>query len=326
MTTPATPALPYAPRRRARSLFVPIRGLRCHVMAWGDPSMVTPEAPPLVLVHGWMDVGASFQFVVDALDALGEAGGPPRYVIAPDWRGFGLSESAPAGSPTDTFWFPDYLGDLDALLRSPGLGLQHEPAVDLVGHSMGGNVVMLYAGIRPERIRRLVNLEGFGLPQSHPAQAPRRYAQWLDQLREPAALRDYDSLDAVASRLRKTNPRLRPDFADWLAPHWSKRNAAGRFEILGDPAHKHVNPLLYRKEEVMACWAKITAPVLWVEGDETDVTKWWGDRFPRADFEARLEVVPLLRRHLLSPCGHMLHHDQPEALARRLTEHLHGTA
>ena len=316
---------PYIPRRRARSLFVPIRGLRYHVMAWGDPSMVTPEAPPLVLVHGWMDVGASFQFVVDALDALGKAGGPPRYVIAPDWRGFGLSESATAGSPTDTFWFPDYLGDLDALLRSPGLGLQDEPAIDLVGHSMGGNVVMVYAGIRPERIRRLVNLEGFGMPQTHPAQAPRRYAQWLDQLREPAELRDYDSLDAVAGRLRKTNPRLRPDFADWLAPHWSKRNAAGRFEILGDPAHKHVNPMLYRKEEVLACWAKITAPVLWVEGNETDVTKWWGDRFPRADFEARLEVVPSLTRNLLSPCGHMLHHDQPDALAGLLAGHLRNT-
>jgi pimeloyl-ACP methyl ester carboxylesterase len=322
MTTSDTLHTPYSPRRRARSLFVPIRGLRYHVMAWGDPSMVTPEAPPLVLVHGWMDVGASFQFVVDALDRLGAAGGPPRYIIAPDWRGFGLSESAPSGSATDTFWFPDYLGDLDALLRSPGLGLQHEPAVDLVGHSMGGNVVMLYAGIRPERIRRLVNLEGFGLPQNHPAQAPRRYAQWLDQLREPAELRDYDSLDAVASRLRKNNPRLRSDFADWLAPHWSRRNAAGRWKILGDPAHKQVNPQLYRKEEVLACWAKITAPVLWVEGDETDVTKWWGDRFPRADFESRLEVVPALKRHLLSPCGHMLHHDQPEALAARLAEHL----
>jgi pimeloyl-ACP methyl ester carboxylesterase len=243
-------------------------------------------------------------------------------VIAPDWRGFGQSETAPG---TDTYWFPDYLGDLDALLSSPGLGLQSAPPIDLVGHSMGGNVVMMYAGIRPERIRRLVNLEGFGLPQSNPDQAPRRYAQWLDQLREPAELRDYASLDAVAGRLRKNNPRLRTHFADWLAPHWSKCNDAGRWEILGDPAHKRVNPVLYRKEEVLACWARITAPVLWVEGDETDVTKWWGSRFPRSDFEARLAQVPRLTRHLLSPCGHMLHHDQPEALAALLAEHLRGT-
>jgi pimeloyl-ACP methyl ester carboxylesterase len=316
---------PYTPRRPARSLFVPVRGLRYHVMAWGEPSMVTPETPPLVLVHGWMDVGASFQFVVDALDALdasGTAGGPPRYVIAPDWRGFGLSESAPGGGTTDGFWFPDYLGDLDALLRSPGLGLQDEPTVDLVGHSMGGNVAMMYAGIRPGRVRRLVNLEGFGLPQSHPAQAPRRYAQWLDELHAPAQMRDYDDLDAVAGRLRKNNPRLRADFADWLAPHWSKATSEGRRVLLGDPAHKHSNPVLYRKEEVLACWARITAPTLWVEGAETDVTKWWGDRYPREDFEARLAVVADLQRAVLSPCGHMLHHDQPEALAARIAEHL----
>ena len=308
----------YTVRRHARALFVPIRGLRYHVMTWGEPALATPETPPLVLLHGWMDVGASFQFVVDALDALDAAGGPPRYVIAPDWRGFGLSETGGA----DAFWFPDYLGDLDALLGSPGLGLAHAPVVDLVGHSMGGNVAMMYAGIRPGRIRRLVNLEGFGLPATTPEQAPRRYAQWLDQLREPAALRDYDSLDAVAARLRKNNPRLRADFADWLAPHWARRNAAGRFEILGDPAHKRVNPVLYRKDETLACWAQVTAPVLWVEGADTDMTVFWGNRYPREDFEARLAVVPRVTREVLSPCGHMLHHDQPAALAGLIAAHL----
>ena len=251
-----------------------------------------------------------------SLDALDAVGGPPRYVIAPDWRGFGLSETGGA----DAFWFPDYLGDLDALLGSPGLGLAHAPVIDLVGHSMGGNVAMMYAGIRPGRIRRLVNLEGFGLPATTPEQAPRRYAQWLDQLREPAALRDYDSLDAVAARLRKNNPRLRADFADWLAPHWARRNAAGRFEILGDAAHKRVNPVLYRKDETLACWAQVTAPVLWVEGAETDMTVFWGDRYPREDFEARLAVVPRVTREVLSPCGHMLHHDQPAALAADIVD------
>jgi pimeloyl-ACP methyl ester carboxylesterase len=101
------------------------------------------------MVHGWMDVGASYQFVVDALTT-------DRWVVAPDWRGFGLTPSGGA----DSFWFPDYLADLDALLDL----LSPDAPVDLVGHSMGGNVAMMYAGIRPERIRTLVNLEGFGLP------------------------------------------------------------------------------------------------------------------------------------------------------------------
>jgi len=297
----------YEPRRRARSEFVPVRGLRYHVNLWGDASLVTPERPPLVLVHGWMDVGASFQFVVDALRE-------DRYVIAPDWRGFGLSD-APG---TDSYWFPDYLGDLEALLDM----LVPNQRVDLAGHSMGGNVVMIYAGVRPERIRRLINLEGFGMPETRPQQAPKRYAQWLDELKQPAVLRPYASVDAVAKRLVKNNPLLTPDKAAWLAAHWSQQRDDGQWHILGDPAHKHANPVLYRKEEVLECWRRIEAPVLWVEGDRTDVTKWWGDRYPRADFESRLAVVPRLERELLSPCGHMLHHDQPEALAHRLERFL----
>src|SRR5262249_5635564 len=95
----------YVPHRRARSEFVRVRGLNYHVHLSGDASLVTPDRPPLVMVHGWMDVGASFQFVVDA---MAEA----RFVIAPDWRGFGLTDAPQA----DSYWFPDYLGDLEALL------------------------------------------------------------------------------------------------------------------------------------------------------------------------------------------------------------------
>jgi len=293
----------YAPRRTARSEFIRIRGLNYHVNLWGDASLVTPERPPLVMVHGWMDVGASFQFVVDAL-------ADDRFVIAPDWRGFGLTDTPAA----DCYWFPDYLGDLDALLDA----LLPEQRIDLVGHSMGGNVAMIYSGVRPARIRRLVNLEGFGLPASRPEHAPRRYAQWLDELKEPASLRSYASLDAVAERLVKNNPRLSADKAAWLAGHWSQQRADGQWHILGDPAHKHTNPVLYRKEEVLECWRLVEAPVLWVEGDETDMRKWWGNRYPREDFEERLGVVPQVQRVLLTQCGHMLHHDQPEALARHM--------
>ena len=155
----------YAPRRPACSRFVDVRGLRYHVHAWSEPS---EAQPPLVMLHGWMDVGASFQFVVDALTT-------DRPVIAPDWRGFGLTDSRGA----DNFWFPDYLADLDGLLDHY---LQDRPA-DIVGHSMGGNISMFYAGARPQRVRRLVNLEGFGMPRTQPEQAPGRYAKWMDELK-----------------------------------------------------------------------------------------------------------------------------------------------
>ena len=301
----------YTVRRPSRSRFVTLRGLRHHVLEWGDASMVTPERPPLLMQHGWMDVAASFQFVVDALPT-------DRHVLAFDWRGFGLTDT-PA---TDSYWIPDYLGDLDAALDALCFDAAPARPIDLLGHSMGGNVVMLYAGIRPERVRRLVNLEGFGMPATKPTQAPRRYAQWLDELKQPVALRDYDSLGAVAERLRKTNPRLSAPRAAWLAQHWSRRvgtdGTVARFEILGDPAHKRASPLLYQRDEVLECWKLITARVLWVEGDETDTARWWGTRYSKAEFHERLNVVRSVERHQLSPAGHMLHHDQPEALAQRL--------
>jgi pimeloyl-ACP methyl ester carboxylesterase len=144
----------YQALKASRSTFVPIRHLPYHVRQWGEP--VAGQAP-LVLVHGWMDVSASWQFMVDALKT-------DRWIIAPDWRGFGLTRS---GDPApDSYWFPDYLADLDALLDH----FAGEQPVDLVGHSMGGNVAMMFAGGRPQRIRRLVNLEGFGLPATRPAQ------------------------------------------------------------------------------------------------------------------------------------------------------------
>ncbi|MBI5255510.1 MAG: alpha/beta hydrolase [Burkholderiales bacterium] len=294
----------YVPRQPARSLSVPVRGLHYHVTAWGDLGAVRPEAPLRVLMHGWMDVGASFQFVVDALDD-GHA------VIAPDWRGFGLSEAPPR---TDSYWFADYLGDLDALLDH----FSPEAPVDLLGHSMGGNVVMVYAGVRPQRIRRLVNLEGFGLPDSDPADSPPRLAQWLDELKTPQRLKPYDSLEAVAQRLRQTNPRLAEDKAAWLANHWAEPDGAGHWRLRADAAHKRVNPVLYRAQEVMQAWRRITAPVLWVEGDQSRPPSAWTGRYKREEFEARLAKVPQLQRALLANAGHMLHHDQPEALAAQL--------
>jgi pimeloyl-ACP methyl ester carboxylesterase len=308
MNAPAAEA-PYTAARPAHSEFFSVRGLRYHVNRWGDPVRATPERPPIVMLHGWMDVGASFQFVVDAL-AL------DRCVFAPDWRGFGLSD-APAA---DSYWFPDYLGDLDALLDA----LAPQQPVDLLGHSMGGNVVMLYAAVRPQRVRKLINLEGFGLPESRADQAPRRYTKWLDELKEPTEIHSYDSVDGVAARLRKNNPLLSAARAAWLAPHWSRQGDDGRWHIRADAAHKRTNPVLYQKAEVLECWKRIQAPLLWVEGDRTDMRKFWGTAYPRTDFDARIAQVPKVQAVVLSPAGHMLHHDQPEALARHLETFLDG--
>ena len=298
-------ATPYLPRRAARSRFLSARGLRQHVLVWGDSSLDRPGRPPLVLLHGWMDVAASFQFVVDAF-------AEERHVVALDWRGFGASETPQA----DTYFFAEYLGDLEIVLDA--LFGSERPPIDLAGHSMGGNVAMLYSGVRPDRVRRLVNLEGFGMPRTKAEHAPARIAKWLDALKEPEQLRPYADLDAVARRLTKTNPLLRPDRALWLAAQWSRPisgDPSGARELLADPNHKRSSPIIAHVDEWLECWKRITAPVLWIEGDRTDVSVWWGNRYSKAEFHERLNLVADVERHVVAPAGHMLHHDRPEDIA-----------
>ena len=289
-----------------------LRGCRYHLLRWGPPSATQP---PLVLAHGWMDVAASWQFMVDALseDFLRD-----RQIMAFDWRGYGLTES-PA---TDSYWFPDYLGDLDALLDV----ISPQRAIDLVGHSMGGNVVTMFAGVRPDRIRRLVNLEGFGMPATRAAQAPRRLSQWLDELRQHREgaidLKTYPDAGAVADRLMKTNPRLPRDKAEWLARHWARPDANGQWRILGDTAHKIVNPYLYRVDEVLEILKHISAPVLAVEASDDSLGQWWKGKYTLDEYHQRLQSVPRHRIARIENASHMLHHDQPQALAQLLQDFL----
>lgn len=287
----------------SRSEFITLRGLRTHVLHWGPA-----DAPAIVMLHGWMDVSASFQFVVDALRRA-------WHVIAPDLRGFGLTERSGA----DHYWFPDYLADLDALLDHY---LPDQP-VRLVGHSMGANIAMLYAGVRPARIARLVNLEGFGLPPADPASAPDRYAAWLDGLRVPSAMRDYPSRADVAARLQRNNPRLSAERADFLAHYWAAETADRRWRILGDPVHKRIGPNLYRLDEAIACWRRIAAPVLWIEAADTEVWKWMGPQERmREEIDRRIAAVPDVRVEVVRDAGHMLHHDRPEAVAALIEDFL----
>lgn len=291
----------YQAKRIFRSEFVPVRHLSYHVRVWGEPK---PGQAPLVMVHGWMDVAASYQFVVDAL-------AQDHYIIAPDWRGYGQTETP----GMDNFWFADYLADLDFLLDH----FAPQGPVNLVGHSLGGNVAMVYAGVRPERIRRLINLEGFGLPASRPEQAPQRYAQWMDALKQLHSgaldLKAYDSLAGVARRLKKTNPRLGQDKADWLAQHWARQNAQGQWEIMGHPAHKIVSAHLYQLEEALALYRCLSMPVLAVEAANNSLETFWNGRYTLAEYHQRLQSIPQVEIATIPDAGHMLHHDQPELLA-----------
>ena len=290
---------PYRPRRSPGFREHELCGVRHHLTVWPGAD------PPIVLLHGFMDCGATYQFVVDEL-ATG------RTLLAPDWRGFGRSAWAAEG-----YWFPQYFADLDALLDACGLD-----AVDLVGHSMGGNIALAYAGVRPERVRRVVTLEGFGMPDLSPGIAPARYREWLDQVRRPEPSTVFPSQSVLADVLRKRNPRLTPERAAFVAQAWAETLDDGRARLRFDPAHKRVNPVLYRRAEAEACWRSITAPVAYVAGTESEFMA----RLKGAgDPERMRELIPHLEAHVVEGAGHMLHHDQPARVAALIHRFLDET-
>lgn len=287
----------------SQSHFHDVRGLRYHVRTWGKR-----EAPPLFLLHGWMDVSASFQFLVDALRA-------ERYIVAPDWRGFGLTAWAREG-----YWFPDYYADLDVLLDHYA---GNAPA-QLVGHSMGGVIACTYAGIRPERVAKVVSLEGFGLARTTAGLAPGRYRKWLGELRQPPGFKGYRSYAEVAARLKRNNPRLKGGMAEFLARHWAREHAPGDVRLVSDPRHKMANPYLFRLDEILACWREVRAPVLWVFARQSRGTGYLKDT--PEQLAERKGAFRDFTEAWLEDCGHMMHHDQPEQLAAMIESFLasHG--
>lgn len=283
--------------------YIELRGLRTHVRVWGSAG-----APQLFMLHGWMDVSASFQFLVDALSRDWQ-------VIAPDWRGFGHSQWI-----NHSYWFPDYVADLDALLDhySP------DAPARLVGHSLGGNVACLYAGIRPERVASLATLEGFGLHVSDPAEAPERYAKWLDMVRSGPGFNRYADRAELAARLRRGNPRLTPEQAAYLAEHLGQEqdqeDGGNAIVVAADPFHKLPNPVLYRLDDAKACWRRIVAPVLWVAARDSFIMKGYDGEAGAADYRDRIACFRDIRAVMLEDAGHNMHHDQPQRLARLVEE------
>lgn len=300
----AEPGAVYAPRRPPRSRYVALRGLEHHILTWGEP-----QAPTLFMLHGWMDAGASFQFLIDALKR-------DWFVVAPDLRGFGRSAWQPQG-----YWFADYVADLEALIDTFARGER----VNLVGHSLGANVVMIYAGVRPARVRRVVALDGFGIPAESAAVAPSKFEKWLDAMKEPLGFAPFASFEAVADRLCRNNRRLPRDKARFLAQWWAKSHDDGSVRLAADPRHKLPFPIVYRQEEVFATWQRIEAPALWVAAEDSHVPRWL-DSHPEGEagtdglggVRRRLEQVPGARLVTIPDAGHMLQHDQPERVARAI--------
>ncbi|MFA7279299.1 MAG: alpha/beta hydrolase [Sterolibacterium sp.] len=285
--------------KQSTSEFIQLNGLRAHVRIWGPR-----DAPTLFMLHGWMDVSASFQFLVDALTREWR-------VLALDWRGFGLSQWT-----HQSYWFPNYIADLDALLRhySP------DAPVCLIGHSLGGNAACLYAGIRPERVSRVATLEGFGLLATHADEAPGRYAKWLDQQCSGPVVNRYANRAELAARLQRGNVRLSSDQAAFLAGYLGQEGDEKNVVVAADPLHKLTSPILYRLEDAMACWRRVTAPVLWVAARDSVIMKDFVSEAGAADYRERIACFRDIRVEMLEDAGHNMHHDQPQRLAQLIEE------
>jgi pimeloyl-ACP methyl ester carboxylesterase len=281
----------YVPLVARRSARHSIRGVDYHVNEWGESSR-----PLLVLLHGFGDAGSTFQFLVDQLKS-------DWFVIAPDWRGFGDSSLR-----ARSYWFPDYVADLEALLAiySP------EKPANLIGHSMGGNIAGLYSGVFPERVAAFVNVEGFGLADRDPAEAPANYRRWIEASYKAEQYRSYDSFAELAQRIRKQSPHLSSEMALFVAQQWAACDEDGQIKIKADPAHKIPNAVLFRRNELEACWRQVTAQVLFVVGAESN---FWRAAMPKLGTDPSSLPFPSASLTTIKDAGHMIHFEQPTALA-----------
>lgn len=282
----------HVPLRPWRCQTLDIRGLRYNLRKWGDDS-----ARPILFLHGTQDSSVTFQFLVDRLKG-------DWLVVAPDWRGHGHSQWVNQG-----YWFHEFVADLAAIMDSlfPGR------AVPVVGHSLGGNIASIYAGLRPGRVSHLISLDGFGpLTSLVPVDIKQILSRLLSIAESPREHASYPNVDDMAQRLMRGNARLTREMAAFLAEHSSVDDGGGGRRWLFDPTHQMALPSIHTIAEWGHVWSAIQGPVLWVSSQ---------DRRPAAavnvpgEMDRRAAMMPGLRRVALSGTGHNLHHDEPGRVA-----------
>jgi pimeloyl-ACP methyl ester carboxylesterase len=203
------------------------------------------------------------------------------------------------------YHFPDYVFDLDCVLRSLRI-----TRCRLIGHSMGGTISFLYAGSFPDKISRLVLIEGVGPVGMNFSDAPARMAQWINEVqhRGRGHFREYTSVEAGAGQLRQTNPRLSEALALDLARAGMKQNAKRKWVWKFDPLHRTTAPQPFYTAQALEFLRRIACPVMIVDGAESHQTQ-------RTDKQQRYEAIANCRHVVISAAGHMVHQDNPSALA-----------
>ncbi|HUK41895.1 MAG TPA: alpha/beta hydrolase [Candidatus Acidoferrales bacterium] len=285
-----------------RDKYIDARGLRLHYLEWGEPS-----GKPLILVHGFLDQAPSWNPFVAALQDLINQ---PLWIVAPDCRGHGDSGWVGAGG---YYHFPDYVLDLDHVVQA--LKCQ---TVMLIGHSMGGTISFLYTGAFPQRVHKLVLIEGIGPPGMSFSDAPTRMEKWITEVNQRGRkhFRQYSSVEAGAEQLRQTNPRLDPQLALQLARSGMKRSVAGKWLWKFDPLHRTAAPQPFYTAQAIEFLRRIACPVLIVDGAESHQTR-------RQDRNERWEAIKNRKQAVIENAGHMVHQDNPKALAEVIAQFLY---
>jgi pimeloyl-ACP methyl ester carboxylesterase len=282
-----------------RHKFIDAQGLSLHYLEWGEPG-----SEPLVLVHGFLDQAHSWQPFVTALQNRINR---PLWIVAPDCRGHGDSGWVGAGG---YYHFSDYVFDLDCVIQSLGV-----KTINLIGHSMGGTISFLYTGAFPERVVRLVLIEGIGPPGMEFSDGPPRMEKWITEVRQRGRkhFREYSSVEAGARQLQQTNPRLNSEVALHLARSGMKQSPRGKWVWKFDPLHRTTAPQPFYSAQAIEFLCRIACPVLIIDGAESH-------QMQRRNKQPRLEQIKDRKQVVIENAGHMVHQDNPQALAQVIAD------
>lgn len=282
-------------RLNGKSHTIHLRGMNFHYLSWGDESK-----PLLCLLHGFLDHSHTFSYLASELVN-------DYYLVAWDARGHGQTDWI---HRSGYYHFPDYLFDLELFLDA----LNRQDVI-LIGHSMGGMISSLYCGTFPAKMKALINMEGWALQGNAFSDAPNRVKNWIQQVKAKKCFKPLESLDAVVSRLKKTDPLLKDEQAYFMAEKGTCLKADGMYHWLHDPLHRTRSPQPYYSGQGEAFWQRITLPTLLLYGSKSSIKT-------MKEFQKSIDAYPNHQVYEIPEAAHNLHLHQPQLIGQYIKDFL----